>query len=375
MDLDVAALTSRVVLLGGLLGLALGSLSQWSRFCTMGALTDLYTFGDANRLRMWGLASLVALLGTQGLLLAGAVQLDGAVYLQPRLSWLSHLLGGTLFGIGMVLASGCATRALVRAGGGSLKAVVVLVVLAVAGQMSLRGAFAPLRVEWLDPVAVDLGGPADLPSLLAGPSGLPADTLRLGLVAALLLAGGLALWRGRRELGWSGWIGGAGVGLLAVAAWWITGHLGHLPEHPETLEAAWLGTATRRPEGLSFVAPVAASLGFLELASDRNTVVNFGIALVAGTLLGSVAVALARRTFRWETFQGVDDTAHHLLGAVLMGFGGVLAVGCTVGQGVSGLSLLTLGAPLTLAGFVAGSYAAWRYLSWRLDRAAVVCEG
>lgn len=372
---DAVALGTQVVVLGAVLGLMLGAVSQASRFCTMGALTDLYTFGDGSRMRQWLLAGLVALLGTQALMLTGAARLDTAIYLQPRLSWLSHLLGGTLFGVGMVLASGCGTRSLVRAGTGSLKALVVLVVLAVSAQVSLRGALAGPRVNGLDLVALDLGGPADLPSWLARTAGLPELPTRLLLLAGLTLAAAAWIWRGRAELGRAGWLGGLAVGGLAVAAWWITGGLGHLPEHPETLEAAWLGTASRRPEGLSFVAPVGASLGYLELASDRNTVLNFGIALVGGTLLGSLASALLRGQFRLETFADAADTAHHLLGAVLMGFGGVLAVGCTVGQGLSGLSLLSLGTPLALAGFALGSYLAWRYLSWRLEQAAVVCEG
>lgn len=374
MDPDVAALTFRVLALGGLIGLGLGAVGQWSRFCTMGALTDLYTFGEASRMRMWLLAALVALAGTQGLLAAGLLQLDAAIYYQARLSWLSHLLGGVIFGAGMVLASGCATRSLVRAGAGSLRSLVVLVVLAVSAQMSLRGAFAGLRVDGLDRIAIELPQ-ADLPRLLAAGLELPVDTLRLGLVALLLLVGGLWILRGRAYLSAAQWVGGVVVGLLIVAAWVTTGLIGHLPEHPETLEAAWLGTASRRPEGLSFVAPVGATLGYAELASDQNTVLNFGIALVLGTLLGSTASALLRREFRWESFAGVGDTAHHLIGAVLMGFGGVLAVGCTFGQGLTGLSLLTLGAPLALAGFAIGSYASWRYLSWRLEQAAVVCEG
>lgn len=375
MDTDVGALAAQVVALGAVLGLALGAVSQASRFCTMGALTDLYTFQDGARLRQWVLAGLVAVLGTQALLASGAVRLDTAIYLQPRLNWLSHLVGGVLFGLGMVLASGCGTRSLVRAGSGSLKAVVVVIVLAVTAQMSLRGLLALPRVNGLDPVAVDLGGPADLPSLLARLGGLPEGATRLALLALLTLAAGAWIWRGRAGLGRSGWLGGLAVGGLTVLAWWVTGGLAYLPEHPDTLEAAWLGTASRRPEGLSFVAPVGASLGYLELASDRNTVLNFGIALVAGTLLGSLASALARRQFRLETFASAEDTLHHLMGAGLMGFGGVLAVGCTVGQGLSGVSLLSVGAPLALAGFVVGSYLAWRYLSWRLERAAVVCDG
>ncbi|RZT97689.1 YeeE/YedE family protein [Rivibacter subsaxonicus] len=369
MEPDLATLT-RSVLAGGLLiGLLFGALAQRSRFCTMGALADLVTFGDATRLRMWALAALVALLGTQALILAGAVDLRSTVQNGHRLFWASNLVGGTLFGFGMVLASGCASRNLVRLGSGSLKALVVLGVTGLAALMTLRGVLAPLRIEWLDAFALSLAGPQDLPAWLAR-SGLAAEALLRPLLT-LVLGALLGFWilRDRRFRGdRPALLGGAGIGALVVGAWFLTGHLGFVAEHPATLEPAWLATSSRRPEGLSFVAPLAYSIDLLTLWTDRNTTLAFGIATAIGIPLGSAAAALAAREFQWESFAEAGDLAHHLVGALLMGAGGVTALGCTLGQGVSGLSLLAVGAFIACAGFGLGAWLALRYQSWRIER-------
>lgn len=361
-------LTQLVLLCGLALGVAFGAIAQATRFCTMGAIADAVNFGDATRLRMWVWAVLVALLGTQALIGLAGVNLDTSIYAGRRLSWLSQGAAGLAFGFGMVLASGCASRALVRAASGSLKALVVLLVVGLAAQMTLRGAFALPRVEWLDPVGPLLAGPQDLPSWLSRGLGLALPWVRAGL--CLLLAVPLLLWlrRGRDFLQPAPLLGGFVVGALVVAAWFVTGSLGHLTEHPDTLEPAWLATSSHRPEALSFVAPTAYLLDLLTLWSDRSTVLSFGVALMLGTLLGAAASALLRREFRWEGFRDVRDTAQHLLGAVLMGIGGVTALGCSIGQGLSGLSLLSVGSFIAVAGIVAGAVAALRYQAWVIDR-------
>ena len=165
-------------------------------------------------------------------------------------------------------------------------------------------------------------------------------------------------------------LGGLGVGALVVALWWVSGRLGHLAEHPVTLEPAFLATQSGRMESFSFVAPFAATLDWLTLFSDRSRVLTLGIVSTAGVVLGSAAVALASGSFRWEGFGGVEDTANHLVGAVLMGVGGVTAFGCTVGQGLSGLSTLAVGSVLAFAGIVTGAVLALRYQMWRLERMA-----
>jgi uncharacterized membrane protein YedE/YeeE len=362
---------SQAVLCGGLLiGAALGAAVQASRFCTMGALADWFSYGGVARLLMWALAVVVAATGSLSLVGLGWLDASHTLAWSPRLPWLSCLVGGTLFGAGMVLASGCPQRNLVRAGSGSLKAWVTLGVVAVAAQMSLRGVLAPLRVRWLDAAALQLAHPQDLGSLLAhslAPAlalALPTAALRWALLGALLAATGLLLWRHRAALDLAHWAGGMAVGLLASAALALTGHVGFIAEHPDTLEATWLATYSHRPEGLSFAAPLAHSLDLLTLWSDRNNTATFGVSLTLG-VLGSAASALWRREFHVEGFANPADLGQHLIGGLLMGFGGITALGCSIGQGITGLSLLSAGACLAVAGMVAGTWLALRLQAWR----------
>jgi hypothetical protein len=225
-------------------------------------------------------------------------------------------------------------------------------------------------VRFLDAAGVQLTHPQDLGSMLAAAVGAQAGALRWGVLAALLVLTALLLWRTRRSLEASHWIGGAAVGLLVCVAWVITGHLGFLAEHPETLEARWMGTASGRPEALSFAAPLAHALDLLTLWSDKNNTATFGVTLAVGVVLGSTLSALWRREFHVESFRDTEDLANHLVGGVLMGFGGVTAVGCSIGQGVTGLALLSTGSCLAVAGIVAGAWLALRWQTGRLERVA-----
>jgi uncharacterized membrane protein YedE/YeeE len=361
---------TQVVLWGGLVvGITLGALAQASRFCTMGALTDRFSYGGNARLMMWLLAVLVAACGTLGLIQAG--WLDGTRTLgwSERFLWLSYLVGGLLFGYGMVLASGCPQRNLVRAGSGNLKSWVTLLVVGVTAQMTLRGILAVPRVNLLDANAINLGHAQDLGTMLAPLAGLPGGALRGLILAGLLVVGAVLLWRTRAELSAGQWAAGLGVGLLVPAAWLLTGLVGYLPEHPETLEATWMGTASHRPEALTFAGPTAQTLDLLTLWSDKNNTVSFGVLLALGVVLGSTGSALLRGEFRVESFVNADDLRKHVGGGVLMGFGGVTAMGCSIGQGITGLSLLSSGAVLAVAGIVAGTWAALKVQMWQLERA------
>jgi uncharacterized protein len=152
--------------------------------------------------------------------------------------------------------------------------------------------------------------------------------------------------------------------------WWLSGRVGHVLEHPVTLEETFLATNSHRMEALSMVAPVGYALDWLLYFSDASKVLTMGIVSVGGVLAGSAAVALVTRSFRWEGFTNAEDLANHLTGAALMGIGGVTALGCTVGQGLSGISTLSLGSMLALAGIATGGVAALRYQYWRLERLA-----
>jgi uncharacterized membrane protein YedE/YeeE len=367
-ETQLPGLISQVLWASFALAVAFGAIAQRTHFCTMGAVADIVNMGDWTRMRMWALAIGVAMIGFGAMVSLGWVEARHSVYTGSRLIWLSNVIGGLMFGFGMVLASGCGSKTLVRIGGGSLKALVVFVVLGLAAYATMRGITAVLRVGSVDTVAIDLPAGQDLPSLLAAAGGGSRQTL------ALLLGGGiglaLALWAlvGRRLPLGELLLGGLGSGLVVVGVWWVSGRLGHLMEHPLTLEEAFLATNSQRMESLTFVAPVAYVLDWLILFSDKSKVLTIGIVSTVGVVVGSAAVALVSGNFRWEGFGGREDTANHLIGAVLMGVGGVTAMGCTIGQGLTGVSTLAIGSFIALASMIAGAVAALRWQVWRLER-------
>lgn len=368
LPLSPAAATQAVIWGGLFIGLALGAVAQATRFCTMGALTDWFSYGGTARLMMWVLAVAIAASGTMALTSLGWFDPTRTVAWSDRFLWLSYVVGGTLFGFGMVLASGCPQRNLVKAGAGSLKAWVTLLVAAVTAQMTLRGVLAELRVVVLDATGIQLAHPQDLGSMLSPYTGVSPSALRWAALLLLLVSAVVLVWRSRRAMDRSHWIGGAAVGLLVPATWTLTGLVGFLPEHPDTLEASWMGTYSHRPEALTFAAPIAHGLDLLTLWSDRNNTLSFGVMVALGVLLGSMVAAVTRKEFRVESFRDAEDMGNHLLGATLMGFGGVTAMGCSIGQGISGLSLLSTGACLAVAGLVAGARLALRWQTWRIER-------
>jgi uncharacterized membrane protein YedE/YeeE len=365
---DLPGLTSQVLWAAFGLAAVFGAIAQRTHFCTMGAVADIVNIGDWSRMRMWALAIGVAMLGFNAMVYLGWVEAGKSFYAGSRLIWLSNLLGGALFGVGMVLASGCGSKTLVRIGGGSLKAVVVFVVLAIAAYATMRGIVGVARVATVDAVAVTLPTGQDLPSMLAGVAGLDRRVLALALGG--VLGGGLVLWALWRPEGRSAdvLLAGIGIGLVVVGVWWVSGRLGHLEEHPKTLEEAFLATNSQRMESLTFVAPIAYTVDWLIMFSDKSKVLTIAVVSTVGVIVGALASALATRSFRWEGFAGTQDTAHHLLGAVLMGVGGVTAMGCTVGQGLSGVSTLALGSFLAFAGIVGGAVIGLRYQVWQLER-------
>jgi len=365
---DLPGLTATVLWAAFGLAVAFGAIAQRTHFCTMGAVADIVNIGDWTRMRMWVMAIGVAMLGFNAMVAAGWVEAANSIYAGPSLLWLSNIVGGLVFGVGMVLASGCGSKTLVRVGGGNLKSLVVLFVLAVAAYATMRGVAAVARVATLDAAAIALPAGQDLPSLLAHATGASRRALALGLgggLGLLLLAWGLFRPEGRSA---EVLLAGLGIGAVIVGVWWVSGRLGFVAEHPVTLEASFLGTNSRRMESLSFVAPVAYTMDWLILFSDTSRVLTLGIVGVLGVVLGSAAVALASGSFRWEGFAGTEDTANHVVGAVLMGVGGVTAIGCTIGQGLSGVSTLALGSFLALGGILAGGVLGVRYQTWRVER-------
>jgi len=369
MPADVAALSLTVLVATFALSVLFGAIAQRTRFCTMGGIADIVNFGDWTRLRQWLLAIAVAIAGTTLLDAAGLIDLRASFYTVERFTPLGYALGGLLFGFGMVLAGGCGARSLVRAGAGSLKSLVALLMLAVFAYISLRGFLAIFRVNVLETVGTTLATRQDLPSLLAG----SADVQRVWRLAlGLGLAAAIALFvlRERSFRTFDNLLAGIGIGAVIVGVWFVSGYIGHVAEHPQTLEETWLRTNSRQMESLSFVAPVAWTLDYLLFTSDTSKQLTIGIVSVVGLMAGSTAYALTTGRFRWEGFGGTEDTANHLVGGALMGFGGVAAVGCTIGQGLSGVSTLALGSFIAVAGIIGGAVLGLRYQSWRLAREA-----
>lgn len=352
---SIARLTDQVLAAGFVLSLVLGFVLHRSHFCTMGAISDWLLMGSSRRARQWALATAVAVLGFGGLTFLGAISPLHTIYNTSALPWLSYALGGVFFGAGMVLASGCLSKSLVRLGGGNLKALVVILVAGVSAMATMRGLPGVLRVRWLDPVALDWGAGPFLAQWWGRLSGqaLPEASL----LVALLVGGALLLWslwnRDMRDAATI--LGGVTLGLLVVALWGVSGVLGWVPEHPETLESIFVATASARMESMSFTAPLGYWVDAFMYFSDGSKRLQLGMVLVPGVLIGSFASAVLQGQLRVEGFVNVSDLIRHLLGGVLMGMGGVMAMGCTVGQGLSGLSTLNLGSVLVVAAIVLGA--------------------
>jgi uncharacterized membrane protein YedE/YeeE len=350
------------------LAFVFGAVAYRVSFCTMGSITDIVTFGDWRRMRMWLLAIVVAIAGTAVLQASGSIDTAKTIYTTAHVPWLSHLVGGFMFGFGMTLASGCGSKTLIRAGAGNLKSWIVLVILAASAYMTLKGVFAPWRANGLDTVRWDVSArTSDLPALAVAAGLGSAVRLWLPLVAAVALGAFVFAsreFRNSREM----IVGGVLIGAVIVGGWYVSGHLGYVPEDPQTLEERFVATNSGRMESYSFVAPTAYLLELLMLWTDQSRVLTFGIAGVLGMLAGSAVTALVTRTFRWEGFGSVEDIGNHVAGAVLMGFGGVTALGCTIGQGLTGISTLAVGSILSFAAIITGCVAAVNYQMWRIER-------
>src|SRR5688572_1371558 len=372
--MEATAHTAAIVAWSGFaLALVFGAVGNKVNFCTMGSVSDIVNMGDWGRMRMWLLAIAVAILGAYALQGLGLVDLTKSIYTSPNFTWLSFIVGGFFFGVGMTLGSGCGSKTLIRIGTGNLKSVVVYVFLAISAYMTLRGLFGQFRVSVLQPVAVNLEAYGikgqDLPSLFAA-GGIDVGVLRSAL-AAIVAAALLVFifkdkdFRANRDHV----LGGIVIGLVVAAGWYVTAHIGY-KENPETLEMTFFGTNTRAAESFSFVAPLAYTLELLMLWTDKSLAATFGIMAALGVVVGSFAYAIASRTFRWEGFTQVADLRNHMVGGILMGFGGVTALGCTIGQGITGFSTLALGSILTFFAIIAGSAATMKYQYWKLMREA-----
>ena len=341
------------------IAVAFGMIANKTQFCTMGALSDWVNFGSLTRFRAWLLAMAVAIALSQAMQLMGWIDLSTAIYRTPNFGWLGNSVGGLLFGIGMTLGSGCGQRTLVRVGGGNLKSLVVLLVLGITAYMTLRGLLAVVRIEVFQRTNLDLAsnGLTDqgLPTLLAHMFGIESWAVTVTVSALVVLT---LLWfvfkDGAFRASGGNMLVGTALGLLVASAWYVTGVIGFDDFEPVPFES------------VTFIAPVGNAVNYL--MTWTGSTIGFGVAVVFGILCGSLFYALASGGFRIETFSDRADMINHLMAGVLMGFGGVLALGCTVGQGVAGISTLSMGAVLATGAIMLGSVLTTKMQYHMLDK-------
>ncbi|MGD8843195.1 MAG: YeeE/YedE family protein [Gammaproteobacteria bacterium] len=360
-----------------IVSLLMGALVNKTNFCTMGAVSDWVNMGDSGRFRAWLFAIAIALLGVTLLESRGLVDATAAFppYRGSQLIWAENLLGGILFGIGMTLASGCGNKCLVRIGGGNLKSILVFAVIAVIAYFMInpfpgsdQTLFTVLFYDWIRPLAVDLGRSQDLGTLVAGAENAATARMAIGVVLALVL---MAVAFGSRDFRGSldNILGGLAVGLAVLAAWYVTSNVridvdgdsyslqSYTQQWDFLADSAEGKPADSRPlaaQSFTFINPMGQVAGY-SAAGFSQAYLTFGVVAVLGVVLGSLLWSLLSRKFRFEWFASFRDFLSHLIGAILMGFGGVLALGCTIGQGITGISTLALGSFIAFAGIVFGS--------------------
>jgi uncharacterized protein len=329
---------------GGLvLGFLFGALVAKTNFCTMGSLSDISNFGDWRRFRAWILAATIALIGTQVLALTGAIPLSKSMYLGSQLNWVGHIVGGLLFGFGMVYAGGCASRNIARVGQGDLRAAMTLLVMGIFAYMTIGGIIGPARAAVEQATTIALGVPQGLGDVVGRAAKISGAQASLWITIALGIAGlGFTLGNRAFRISMPHVSAGLGIGLIVILGWALTG-----------LAFDDLADKPVAPISLTYVRPTADTLEWLQRYTAQR-VPGFGVTSVIGAILGAFVVALAAGRFRLQTFSDLADTKRNLLGAAMMGIGGVMALGCTVGQAITGVSTLAIGSLLTFGAIVAG---------------------
>ncbi len=332
---------------GFLIGLVFGYIVYKTNFCTMGSISDILTFADYGRFRAWLLAGAVAILGVALIRSFGIADMNTTMYLAPNFAWGANMVGGLLFGFGMVFSGGCISRNLVRAGGGDLRAVVVLLIAGIFGYMTIGGMIGPVRVALFTPVSLDLSemgletqSMGEILTFVTGIGPGPATN-----VVIAVLAGGMLVYclmdRGFRSSP-RNIAAGIGIGLCVTAGWFLTAlAFDDFADVPVQLIS------------LTYVRPVGDSLDYLMRFTALGAP-GFGIVTTIGALMGGFVGAVSAGRFSLTTFADPGDSVRNMFGAALMGIGGVLALGCTVGQAMTGLSTLAIGSLLTFVFIVAG---------------------
>jgi len=359
-----------------IIALVMGAVVNKTNFCTMGAVSDFVNMGDTGRLRAWLLAMAVAILGVTLLEYAGLLNLSGSFppYRNSNIVLAENILGGLMFGVGMTLASGCGNKCLVRIGGGNIKSIIVFLIVGVLAYFMInpfpgsdKTIYSVLFYGWTSPMSVDVLKPQDIGSLVGGSE---PSAMRLIVGVAVFLAMGHFIFKSKEfRSSADNMIGGAVVGLAVLAAWFVSGNVivdadgeilslqqyynqwDMLADSDAGKPAAGAMLAT---QSYTFINPMGQALNYLAGGLD-GSLMTFGVVAVFGVVAGSLIWSLISRSFRIEWFSSASDVANHVIGAVLMGIGGTLAMGCTIGQAVTGISTLAVGSILTFGAIFLGS--------------------
>ncbi len=359
------------------IAVVLGAIINKTNFCTMGAVSDLVNMGDSGRMRAWLFAMAIAIAGVAAMESAGIINLSNETfppYRTANFAWLRYLIGGVLFGIGMTLASGCANKTLVRVGTGNLKSLTVLVIASIMAYLMLWTPFyEKLFHPWVSATTIDLArhgmNTQELGAVLSGMLGMQPSRMFNALIGGTLALGLLVhVFRSTEfRSSFDNLLGGAAVGLAVLAGWYLTG--GPLGQAwKEYAEFATQMPSRVQVQSYTFVSPMGDSVHFL--LSPAAILINFGVLALVGVICGSFIYAMMTKSFRVEWFVSVKDFASHAIGGVLMGVGGVLAMGCTIGQGVTGMSTVAIGSILTFFAIVIGASITMKYQYWRLMQEA-----
>lgn len=350
--------------------IVMGAVANKTNFCTMGAVSDWVNMGDTGRLRAWLLAMAVAMLGVAamaGMSLASIGNSTFPPYRTPNFAWLRYLLGGLMFGVGMTLASGCGNKTLIRIGGGNLKSLVVLVIASLCAYLMLWTDFyGTVFNSWIAATTVDLGKSGMQSQAISELFGAGSQ-VATGAVIGLALAG-FAFASKEFRGSFDNILAGVIIGLAVVIGWYLTaGPMG--TAWKEWAEMAETVPSRVEVQSFTFISPMGDSVRYL-MSPTNVANINFGIAALGGVIVGSLLYALVSGNFRFEWFVSGGDFLNHAVGAVLMGIGGVLSMGCTVGQAITGVSTLAMGSILTFIAIVAGAAATMKVQYWRMMREA-----
>lgn len=329
------------LLIGALVtGFGFGAVARLSAFCFRSAVLEMLARRIGFQARAWLIAITTAIAATQAMVLFDVVDVSDSIYLAASLGWLPLIVGGVLFGIGMILARGCGARHIVLLAGGNLRSAVVLSVLGITAYMTLRGILAVPRTTLEELGTLDLNtygfASQSIVELSGGSLMVPAL-----IVVALVVLSASVLLRPGAERRLTPALTGLGIGLLITAGWYVTGVLGFDEFEPV------------RTESLTFTAPVGNAIQYLMTYTGASA--DFGILAVAGVLVGAFVIASSRQELLLQGFETPHQLLRYTAGGALMGFGGVLALGCTVGEGLSGLSTLSLGSVLAVVSIFAGA--------------------